>query len=61
MRRQDVDASVADADLAGVEFGEAGDHAQQRGLTAAGRPEQGEELAIFDLERDVANGLHRSE
>ena len=34
----------------------AGDHAQQRGLAAAGGPEQREELAVFDLERDVANG-----
>ena len=43
--------SVAEADLAAVELAEAGDHAQQRGLAAARRAEQGEELAVLDSDR----------
>ena len=34
---------------------ESGDHAQSRGLAAARRPQQGEELAIGDGEVDVGN------
>ena len=36
---------------------EAGDHPQQRGLAAAGRAEQGEELVRADLQRHVIDGL----
>ena len=61
VRRQRVDALLTDADLAGIELGEAGDHAQQRGLAAAGGTQQGEELAVLDSERDIANGCDRSE
>ena len=32
---------------------EAGDHAQQRGLAAARRTEEADELALLDVERDV--------
>ena len=35
---------------------EAGDHAQHRGLAGARRPEQREELARADVERDVVDG-----
>ena len=44
---------------------EAGDHAQQRGLAAAGRADEHHELAVADLERhlvdrdDVAAALKR--
>ena len=34
---------------------EAGEHAQQRGLAAAGRPEQREELAGLDVEADIVH------
>ena len=52
-RRQPRDVAAADLDRAGVLHLEAGDHAQQRGLAAAGRPEEADELAALDLERDV--------
>ena len=35
---------------------EAGEHPQQRGLAAARRPEQREELALVDVERQVVDG-----
>jgi hypothetical protein len=35
---------------------EAGQHAQQRRLAAAGAPEQAEDLALEDLQRDVVDG-----
>src|SRR5690606_33401112 len=34
---------------------EAGDHAQRRGLAAAGRPEEGEELAVADAQVDAVD------
>ena len=45
-----------DADVAGVRLLEAGDHAQGRRLAAAGRPEQRDELARLDRERQVVDG-----
>ena len=36
---------------------EARDHAQQRGLAAAGRADQHAELAVADLEVDALDGL----
>ena len=38
---------------------EAGDHAQHGGLARAGRAEQGEELSLRHLERDVGQGVER--
>ena len=38
---------------------EPGDHAQQRGLAAAGRPEQGAELALVDAEVEHLDRLDR--
>ena len=35
---------------------EAGDHPQHRGLAAAARPEQREELALLDVEVDAVDG-----
>src|SRR6185437_9838814 len=46
--RQVVDALAADQDVAGRRLLEAGDHAQRRGLAAAGRPEERDELALLD-------------
>src|SRR5262249_61870481 len=45
-----VDALVADEDLAGRRPDEAADQVQRRRLSAAGRPEQTEELALGDRE-----------
>src|SRR3546814_17239334 len=45
-----------DPNLALVEIDEAGDGAQQRGLAAAARPEQAEELALPDGDR---HGIER--
>ena len=38
---------------------EVGDRAQERGLAAAGRADEGDELAAGDLQIDVAERLHR--
>src|SRR5690606_35886652 len=43
-------------DRTGGRMLEAGQHAQQRGLAAARRPEQREELALVDVERQVVDG-----
>ena len=40
--------SLADQDLAGGDLLQAGDHAQQRGLAAAGGTDQDDELAVVD-------------
>ena len=40
-------------DRAGGRRLEAGDHAQHRGLAAAGRAEEGDELALLDVEVEV--------
>ncbi len=45
-------------DRPGVGLLEAGDHPHRRGLAAARRAEQGDELALGDLERDVVDGAH---
>src|SRR6185369_6002000 len=39
---------------------EAGDAAQSRRLAAAAGAEQGNELAVLDLERDIVDGLERT-
>ena len=61
MRRQPVDAPLAEADRACVEIGEARDHPQERGLAAARRTQQREELAVPDRERHSRHCGHRSE
>ena len=43
----------ADADVAGARLVEPGDQAQERGLAAARRAEQHEELAVGDVEVDI--------
>ena len=55
-RRRRGDDAPAQRDLAGVGTLEAGDQAQGRGLAAAARPEQREDLAAPDLER---RAVHR--
>src|SRR5262249_10247634 len=51
---------AVDDDLAVARSLEAGEHAQQRGLAAARRPEQGEELALPNLEVRVVDGDDRA-
>ena len=43
-------------DQAGGGHLEAADHPQRRGLAAAGRPQEREELAVLDIEVDVVDG-----
>src|SRR4029453_19267543 len=56
VRRERVDAAVAEPDLAAVRGVEAGDQAQERRLAAPGRPQQREELAVADLEARAVHG-----
>ena len=48
-------------DAAAVELAKARDHAQQRGLAAAGRPEQREELAVANRDRHIVDRPHGAE
>ena len=52
-----VDDAAADVDLAAGDGFQPRDHAQQRGLAAAGGADQHAELAIADLEVDALDGL----
>ena len=54
-RREVGDVAAADLDRALGDLLEAGDHAQQRRLPAARRPDEDDELAVVDLERDVVD------
>ena len=56
VRRHVGHVAVAEPDLAAVGRDEAGHHPQRRGLAAAGRPEQRDELAIGHIERDIIDG-----
>ena len=51
-----ADDFVADADPAAGILLKAGHHAQRRGLAAARRPQQRDELALADAQIDVADG-----
>jgi hypothetical protein len=53
-RRQSRDVAAVLHDAPGALRFEAGDDAQQRGLAAARRAEQADELALVDREADVA-------
>ena len=55
LRRHIVDQLVADIDLAGGGFLETGDHPQGRGLAAARRADQHDELAVVDVEVDAGD------
>ena len=57
-RRQVGHVALADRDRAARYLLEAGDHPQQRRLAAARRPDEDEELAAADRERDVVDGDH---
>src|SRR3546814_11607965 len=56
-RLQLVHHPVADADAAGADGLQPGDHPQQRGLAAARRPDQHDELAVGDLQVDAVDRL----
>ena len=47
---------AADAHLPGRDVLEAGDHPQRRGLAAARRPDEDDELAVGDLEVELVHG-----
>ena len=51
---------LADQHLAGVERQQPVDAAQQRRLAAAGRPDDGDDLALTDVEVDVAEHFERA-
>ncbi len=53
-----VDQPVADVDVAAGDLDQAGDDVERGRLAAAGRPDQGDELAVLDRERDVVDGDH---
>ena len=53
-------AFVADPDLAGIVRQQAVDAAQQRGLAAARRPDDCDDLALTDVEIDVAEDFERA-
>ena len=55
------DLAVADPDLSAGHVLEPGDHPQEGRLAASRRPDEDEELAVGDLERDVVDGRHRAE
>ena len=55
-RRELVDHLAADADLAVADLLEAGDHAEGRGLAAPRGADEDHELALGDLEVEIANG-----
>src|SRR5215813_8385099 len=61
VRRQVVDAALAEPDLAAVGPVEAGDESQQRRLAAPRGPEQREQLAVADVERGAIDGGGRPE
>src|SRR5699024_3468155 len=55
-RGQLSDIVLADADAAGVDGLEPGEHAQGGGLPAPGGTDEDEELAISDVETDLVDG-----
>ena len=55
-RRQLGDLAIADRDRPVRDLLEAGDHAKQRRLAAAGRPDEHHELAVLDRQVDVVDG-----
>ena len=54
------DALGANPDLAGIVRQQAVDAAQQRGLAAAGWADNGNDLALADIEVDVAEHFERA-
>ena len=60
-RREVVDPRAGDEDVARRHVLEPCDHAERRGLAAAGRPEQAHHLAGFHVEVDVVDRGERAE
>ena len=58
-RRQRRDVLAVEQDFAIGRIVEAGDQPQKRGLSAAGRAEQREELVLADRDRDIVERLDR--
>ena len=58
LRRELVDARLVQPDRAAGHVQQPGDAVQRGGLAAAGRAEQGDELAPPDRQRDVAQRVH---
>src|SRR5439155_13049711 len=56
LRRKVVDDLAADANGAGGDLLEAGDHAQRARLAAARRPDEDDELAVADRKIEVGDG-----
>ena len=52
------DVALADPDLPAADLEQAGDRVEQRGLAAARRPEQHDELALLDLEIEAVEHPH---
>jgi hypothetical protein len=52
-----VDHPVSDPDFAAGQVFEAGDHAQRRGLAAAGRTKQAHEFAIEDFKVEIGDRI----
>ena len=48
-----VDELVVEVEVAALDGIEAGDHPQQRGLAAAGRPEKREKLSFSNLQAEI--------
>jgi hypothetical protein len=61
MRRLGIDRAAADAHRPGILMQEAGDDAQQRGLAAARRSEQRQELALRQRQADAIEDGQRAE
>jgi len=57
LRRHVVDHLAVDRDLAGADLFQPRDHAQRRGLAAAGGPDQHHEFLVGDVEIDAAHRL----
>jgi hypothetical protein len=55
------DGAAVEADRAGVGLLEARDQAEHRGLPAAARAEDGEQLSALDREARVTHGVDRAE
>ena len=60
-RRQIVDPPPTDQDVAGARILQPGDEIERRRLAAAGRPEQGHELPVADLQVDAPADGDRAE
>lgn len=48
--RQGIDPAAVKKDIPVIGFNEAADDAQRRGLAAAGRPQQGHEFSVADVQ-----------